>query len=326
MTELQLLATAMGLSALAGLNLYLTVFILSLSLNLGWIHLGPGMEHLHVMAHPAILIVSGVMTLVEFIADKWPWFDSLWDAVHTVIRPAGGVILGLAALAPVDPRITVLAGLFCGSITLGSHLAKAGTRLVVNASPEPFSNSIVSVTEDLIVVGGLSLVYLHPFIALGVLLGLFALFLWLAPLLFRHMYHSVRFILLKLRSIGAEEQRISQLPEIISSESRDALESRLDKGEALVWSVPVVIGRVPGLPRNRKGYLGFIEPSKRLAFIVKTLRPVLIGSDSLQINSEIRMLYDQLTFSRGDRQKKYSVRFAKNHRAYFEKIREELRA
>ena len=273
---------------------------------------------------PAILAVAGLMTLVEFIADKAPWFDSLWDTVHTVIRPVGGAILGVSALGHLDPLVTVLAGLFCGSISLSSHLTKAGSRLLVNTSPEPVSNSIASLIEDGIVLGGLYLTYHHPLVLLAVLLILFALFLWLAPLLFRHIHLTGYFILRKLRSLGLPADLSLELPRLISLEARHRLEKDLAGGESLEWAVPVVTGKIQGLPGNCKGYLCRLLPDGRLAVATGKRAPVFFDTDNTEINSSYRTLYDELSLFNARRRRGQSVRFAKNHRAYFEAVKKAL--
>src|SRR6201990_1372820 len=140
MEVLQTLSVALGLAALSGYSLYLTVFSTGLAIHFGWVHLSPQFESLSVLADPGILIVSGALFALEFFADKIPWVDSVWDAVHTVIRPLGGALLAIQALGHPSPTFTVLVALLLGGTSLVAHTAKAATRLATNASPEPFSN------------------------------------------------------------------------------------------------------------------------------------------------------------------------------------------
>ena len=120
------------------------------------------------LADPLVLAVSGVLFLVEFLADKIPVVDSLWDAVHTVIRPVGGALLASRALGELSPAAEVLALLLLGGATLATHAAKATTRLAVNASPEPVSNVLISLAENGLVAGAVWMALAHPLLALGV--------------------------------------------------------------------------------------------------------------------------------------------------------------
>jgi hypothetical protein len=159
------LGRTVGFSFAAGVNLYATVAILGLSERFGWVTLPPQFK---VFDNDAILAVAIVMYVVEFFADKVPYLDSVWDLVHTVIRPAGGALIAVASLGDASPEYEVLAALLGGSIAAGSHLTKTSTRAMANTSPEPFSNWVLSIGEDGFVVGlGLLALY-HPVIALVV--------------------------------------------------------------------------------------------------------------------------------------------------------------
>src|SRR6266511_2542850 len=111
METLQTLGIALGLASLAGLNLYLTVFVTGLSIQQGWVTLAPQYQQLDILAHPAVIAIAGVLYVLQFFADKVPWVDSLWDSIHTVIRPVGGAFLALRALGPIDPTVEVIAAL-----------------------------------------------------------------------------------------------------------------------------------------------------------------------------------------------------------------------
>src|SRR5258705_9173358 len=140
MEVLQTLSVALGLAALSGYSLYLTVFSTGLAIHLGWVNLAPQFSSLSVLGDPGILIVSGILFALEFFADKIPWVDSIWDAVHTVIRPIGGALLAIQVLGHPSPAFTVIVALLAGGTSLIAHTAKAATRLASNTSPEPFSN------------------------------------------------------------------------------------------------------------------------------------------------------------------------------------------
>ena len=168
MEILDQLGVALGLASLAGVNLYLTVFVVGLSVRFGWVELFSQYEQFAVLGSPAVLGVAGAFFLVEFLADKVPWVDSVWDSVHTLIRPIGGTMLAMAALGELDTEFTVIAGLLSGGASLITHATKASTRLVLNMSPEPVSNMFASVAEDGLVLGGLGLVAFLPGVALFV--------------------------------------------------------------------------------------------------------------------------------------------------------------
>ncbi len=156
------LGAALGLASLAGINLYLTAFVAGLAIRYNWIELASAHEGLAVLGNEWVLAVAGVLMVIEFFADKIPWLDSGWDAVHTLLRPAGGILLGMAALGEIDPALLAIGGLLSGGASLTMHGAKAGTRLLVNMSPEPVSNSVASVAEDGLVLGGLTLTAFAP--------------------------------------------------------------------------------------------------------------------------------------------------------------------
>ncbi|WP_411826289.1 DUF4126 domain-containing protein [Luteolibacter sp. AS25] len=173
------LGTALGLASLAGINLYLTAFVAGLAIRFDWIDLAATHENLAVLGHDWVLATAGILMVVEFFSDKIPWIDSAWDALHTIVRPAGGVLLGLGALGDMDPAILAIGGLMSGGASLTMHGAKAGTRLLVNMSPEPVSNSVASVAEDGLVLGGLTLTALAPILAFFVFVILLGVALWI---------------------------------------------------------------------------------------------------------------------------------------------------
>ncbi len=180
MDPVHLLAAVLGVGFAAGLRLYATVLGLGLAIRFDWLRLPAGMEGLEVLAHPAVLIAAGVAYLVEFVSDKIPWVDSIWDAVHTVIRPVGAAVLAATAFAGMDPLPKTLLILACGGVALSAHASKAATRLAVNQSPEPFSNIALSLTGDVAVPFLLWMAVAHPIVTLILLAGFLAVFVWLA--------------------------------------------------------------------------------------------------------------------------------------------------
>ena len=157
--------TAMGAAWLAGINLYATALTLGLLQHFGFAKL-PG--ELGLLGSWWIIGLAGVLYAVEFIADKIPAVDSVWDAIHTFIRIPAGAVMAAAAFAHFDPAVRVAAFLIGGGVALSSHGAKAATRLAANTSPEPFSNIALSVAGDAIAAGGSLLAAFHPAILLGV--------------------------------------------------------------------------------------------------------------------------------------------------------------
>lgn len=153
----------------AGLRAYAVVFALGLAGALGWIELPP---HLGLLSHPLVIGASGLMTAVEFFADKLPWLDSVWDAVHSFIRIPAGAALAAAVFGDSGAAVALAAAILGGTLAGAVHLTKAGTRAVINTSPEPFTNGAASLTEDAMVPLGLWLAVAHP-IAFFVLLALF---------------------------------------------------------------------------------------------------------------------------------------------------------
>jgi hypothetical protein len=189
MTLIDQLGVALGLATLAGLNLYLTVLVAGCAVRFHWIELSGAYEQMAVLGNPWVLGVAGTMFVVQFVADKIPWVDSIWDGVHTVIRPAGAIFLALTVLGKMDPAAVTIAALLAGGAALSTHGTKAGIRAFLNLSPEPVSNSVASVAEDGFVLGGLGLIALSPAIALFIFIGIIILCtaaaIWLWRKIFR---------------------------------------------------------------------------------------------------------------------------------------------
>jgi len=164
---LETIALSTGLAWASGLRLYLAVFLAGALGTLGYLDLP---ESLKLLEHPAVLTVAGVLAICELLADKVPAFDSLWDAVQTFIRIPAGALLAALALGEASPAWMLAAGLAGGTITAGTHFAKAGTRLAINTSPEPFSNWLASFSEEGMVLGGLWAMLASPLLFLGLLL------------------------------------------------------------------------------------------------------------------------------------------------------------
>jgi Domain of unknown function (DUF4126) len=165
--DLGTLGFAMGSAWLSGINLYATVLTLGLLQRFNLAHL-PG--DLGYLGHTWIIALAGVLYVVQFIADKIPAVDSVWDVVHTFIRVPAGAVLAATAFAHFDPAVRLIALLAGGGIALSSHGTKSATRLVANASPEPFSNTALSLLGDAITFGGVVLMTIHPSVLIGIVL------------------------------------------------------------------------------------------------------------------------------------------------------------
>lgn len=171
----EILGIAASVSLLSGWRLYLCVLATGLAMHFGVLALPEHLQALQVLANPWVMGAAGLAAFLEFFADKVLWLDSLWDTIHTVIRPLGGALLALAVIDPSDPATQVIAFLLGGGASLLAHGGKASARAVVNTSPEPFSNIAVSTTEDVITGGLLYLAYAYPLVAGGVAVVLLAL-------------------------------------------------------------------------------------------------------------------------------------------------------
>ncbi len=165
MEWLATLGRTLGFSLAAGVNLYATVAILGLASRYEWVQLP---EQFKAFDNPWIIGIAGFLYVVEFVADKVPWVDSIWDSVHTLIRPVGGAVIAVASLGDASPTTTAAIALLGGVVSAGSHVTKAGTRVAANTSPEPFSNWFLSLAEDVFVIGLSFLTLKFPLIALGV--------------------------------------------------------------------------------------------------------------------------------------------------------------
>lgn len=175
-------ALAGGLSWASGVRLYMALFIAGGFARLGWIELPPALQ---ILASTWVLALTGALLCIEFLADKIPGFDSVWDAIQTFIRIPAGAVLGAAALGEMAPEWTLAAGLLGGTLAAGAHVTKAGSRAMINTSPEPFSNWTASFSEDLFVVGALMAAFYAPWLLFGLLAVFLLLCLWLLPRLWR---------------------------------------------------------------------------------------------------------------------------------------------
>lgn len=189
-----MLGSAMGLGFLAGIRLYGTVLAVGLAIRFGFLHIHESYRGLEVLADWRVLAVAAVAFLAEFFADKVPWIDSAWDAVHTFIRPIGAALLAAAALGDMDAGMRTGIAILTGGVALTSHSGKAATRAIVNHSPEPFSNLSLSFAEDAVVPFGVWMATAHPlitFAVVAVLIVLTILFIRLAIKAVLRTFHAL---------------------------------------------------------------------------------------------------------------------------------------
>ena len=195
----RIIALTMGAAWAAGINLYAAIATLGILSVTGNITLPPDLQ---VLANPLVIGAACLMFAVEFVADKMPGVDSGWDTIHTFIRIPAGALLAAGAVGEVDPAVSLAAALLGGALAAGTHGIKAGSRLLINTSPEPFTNWTASIMEDLVVIGGIWTAVNHPWLFL-VMLGLFILLMiWLLPKLWR----GIKMLAAKIKGLFASRQ------------------------------------------------------------------------------------------------------------------------
>lgn len=181
------LGRTLGFSLTSGVNLYATVAILGLAARFDWVELPPQYD---AFASDWVIGLALALYAVEFIADKIPWIDSVWDSIHTLIRPVGGALVAVTTVGEASPTFEVIMGLVGGTIAAGSHFTKASTRVAANASPEPFSNWALSFFEDVFVIGLGLLALKYPLAAFVI-----------TTLILISIVMAVRWIVRKLRGV-----------------------------------------------------------------------------------------------------------------------------
>lgn len=223
------IALALGAGWASGLNLYAAILVLGLLGATGNMVLP---EHLEILKNPLVIGAAGIMYAVEFFADKIPGADTGWDGIHTFIRIPAGAMLAAGAVGEVDPAVAVAAGILGGGLAAGSHAVKAGSRVLINTSPEPFTNWTASVVEDAAVVAGLWTALNYPWLFLIFLVVFVLLLIWLLPKLWRGIKKLFGFIgrLLGRRSADAAPEK---QPEPAVDQRTDAVEAKLKKLQML---------------------------------------------------------------------------------------------
>jgi uncharacterized protein DUF4126 len=202
MGTIEALSLAMGTAWTSGINLYATVAALGIANRLEMIQLP---QNLEVLSHPGVIAIACIMYLIEFFADKVPYLDTGWDALHTFIRVPAGALLAAGSLGDMNPALELMALLAGGSIALIAHGTKATARLAINASPEPFSNWAASVTEDLTVFGSLWLMFNHPIVMIILVLVFLAAVAWLVPKIYRLAKRGFQALRNKMRGVKPDQ-------------------------------------------------------------------------------------------------------------------------
>ena len=329
MPKLDLLSVALGLATLAGVNLYLTVFATGLAIHFHWITLAPQYQSLEILGHPLVIIISGILYLLEFLADKIPWLDSAWDAVHTVIRPIGGALLAIQVIGHPSPAFTVIVALLAGGTSLVAHTAKAATRLASNASPEPFSNIGLSIGEDAAVLAGLALVHFNPVLALIIFVIGIATFFYFAPKILRAMKAKI-WLAWKKINLPAYSERNARLPVTLPARLTSVFAQENVLGETVAWAARCISGRGRRIPANLFGALvATTEEPGRLIFVArKGGRPFTrtIDLEDSVITHEPRFLLENLVISAATgKAPKYSFIFSRSDARLVEQIVQYLR-
>lgn len=292
METLTLLGSTMGLGLVSGLNLYATVLTVGLGMRLGLITLHPEMSGLAVLSSPYVLIAAGILFLIEFLADKIQWVDSIWDSVHTFIRPLGAALVGASAIGTVNAEAGLIAAL-CAGVSLSAHSAKAGTRLLANHSPEPFSNIGLSLIEDVLAVGGSFLALKYPVVMLALVAAFLIAFIWFAPKTFRliRVEYLATLALLKRFYLYVVGRRLdTAAPEV-----------------ALPFNIRAIAGKGVKRLRHSVGNLQINDDSlifeTRRGFRSREHR---IDRESIEdVNFRKRLLLDRLTITTNGRQQHF---------------------
>jgi hypothetical protein len=324
-----LLSVALGLACLAGVNLYLTVFVTGLAIHQHWIVLSPTYQSLEVLGQPWIIALAGTLYVLEFFADKIPWVDSAWDTVHTIIRPIGGALLAIQVLGHRSPAFDVLVVLLAGTTSLVTHTAKASSRLVANSSPEPLSNVGLSVAEDVAVFGGLALLHYNPILAFSIFALAIAAFLYFAPKVLRSMKARIWLALTKLNA-AADLRRPSTLPIALPPRLAPIFSKQNLLGETIAWAVPCISGRGRRIPANLFGALvATNEEPHKIVFVARRNWKAFCQTIDLEgstIAREPQFLSENLViFPTEGRGPKYSFLFTRSRGTLVEQIAEDLR-
>lgn len=212
-TLIQTIALTMGVAWASGINLYGTLLALGIMSSMGYVDLPPDLE---IIGDPLVIAAAGLMYMVEFFADKVPGVDTGWDTIHTLVRIPAGALLAAGAVGDVSQVAELAAAIVGGGIAAGTHFTKAGTRVLINTSPEPFSNWGASIGEDIAVFAGLWAALHHPVIFLVLLVLFILMMVWLLPKLFRAIRKVIRFFINLFAGKNDPEFKPDSVPDVKS--------------------------------------------------------------------------------------------------------------
>ena len=200
----RIIALSMGAAWAAGINLYAAIATLGILSVTGNMTLPPDLQ---VLANPLVIGAACLMFAVEFIADKMPGVDTGWDTIHTFIRIPAGALLAAGAVGELNPAVSLAAALLGGTLAAGTHGMKAGSRLLINTSPEPLTNWTASMVEDIMVIGGIWAAVNHPWVFLVLLAIFILLMIWLLPKVWR----GIKLLAVKIRQLFTPRQAVPPL-------------------------------------------------------------------------------------------------------------------
>ncbi|MDA0814162.1 MAG: DUF4126 domain-containing protein [Verrucomicrobia bacterium] len=335
MDIIQQLTLALGLGSLAGVSLYLTVALTGIALNMNLLTLAGDNQALQILEHPAVITVACALFALEFFADKIQGFDSVWDSVHTFIRPVGATLVAIQALGTVDPALQVIAGLLAGGSALVTHTAKAGLRVAVNSSPEPLSNMAVSAAEDVAVVGLFTLLAAtfnnYPWISLIVFSTILLGLIWVMPRAFRLIRANV---VLLWKKLGLSRSEGDSLPQVLTPDE-DMLVAKALGTDAftVAWSLPAISGNAKGIAGWRNNLFGTVvaihEHPDTLVFLAKRRfhrMPLSFQIDGTEVHQTSRFLSENLTLFNRSRQTRMMFRFPRPDAGFVNRIADALRS
>ena len=337
MDIIQQLTLALGLGSLAGISLYLTVALTGLALRFDMLTLAGEHQGLQILEHPAIITVAVALFALEFCADKIQGFDSVWDSVHTFIRPVGATLIAIQALGTVDPALQVIAALLAGGSSLVTHTAKAGFRVAVNGSPEPVSNMAVSAAEDIAVVGLFALmastINNYPWISLTVFVLLLATLIWTMPRAFRLIRANTSLLWKKIGLPSWGARPTGTLPTTLTPDEEILVAKALDDERFTVaWTLPAISGRAKGIRGWRNNLFGTVvateENPDRLVFLARRRFrriPLVFDIGAHDVHRETRFLSENLTVFHRGRKSRMTFRFPRNDAGFVNRIADALR-
>ncbi|MDY7034666.1 MAG: DUF4126 domain-containing protein [Thermodesulfobacteriota bacterium] len=243
------LGSILGLSFISGINLYATVAVTGICVRNGLIQGLP--PEFQVFANDAVIFIALFLYVIEFFLDKIQGLDTLWDSLHTVIRPLGGAIVALMQVGEASPAVEVIVFMLGATMASSAHIAKAGTRLVVNASPEPVSNILLSTAEDIGAIGYSYLALTYPKLTFFLTLACVGLILYFLPLLFRTIRMLFYSLLFRIKSFLVRNKAKSELP-LLPYSMDTFFEEQKGDDEKIIWAGRAYSASIPSIPKSMR--------------------------------------------------------------------------